>query len=158
VLSDFETWYREHWRPVCAAVSLAAGNTGLGEEAAAEAFARAMAQWSRVRKMESPTGWVYRVAINELRTGARRRRLEQRFLHRHQERHTPPPVEPDDALWRAVAALPPRTRTAVALRYIADLSEREVADAMGISRGTVAATLHAARARLAALLTPAEEA
>jgi DNA-directed RNA polymerase specialized sigma24 family protein len=37
----------------------------------------------------------------------------------------------------------------VALRYVADLGEREIADVMRISPGTVAATLNAARKRLA---------
>jgi RNA polymerase sigma-70 factor (ECF subfamily) len=55
-------------------------------------------------------------------------------------------------LWAAVAQLAPRARTAVALRYIADLSEVEVAEAMGISSGTVAATLNKARTRLGELL------
>ncbi|WP_100349253.1 sigma factor-like helix-turn-helix DNA-binding protein [Luteimicrobium subarcticum] len=43
------------------------------------------------------------------------------------------------------AALSPRARTAVALRYGADLAEAEVADAMNVTRGTVATTLFRAR-------------
>lgn len=154
---DFAQWYAAEWRAVCAAVSLAAGDPALGEEAAAEAFARALAMWRRVGAMESPTGWVYRVALNELRSTGRRRRLEHRFVQRQRETHVPPPAEPDTPLWRAVAALPPRARTAVALRYVADLTERDVADAMGISRGAVAATLSTARTRLAEALRPCEE-
>jgi RNA polymerase sigma-70 factor (ECF subfamily) len=63
-----------------------------------------------------------------------------------------PPAEPDAALWDAVRALPPRARTAVALRYVADLPEAEIADVMGVARGTVAATLSSARRQLAGAL------
>ena len=34
------------------------------------------------------------------------------------------------------------------LRYVLDLEQHEIADAMGVSPGTIASTLHAARARL----------
>ncbi len=61
----------------------------------------------------------------------------------------PPPELPDTAVWRAVATLSPRARTAVALRYVADLTEAQVADAMNVTRGTVATTLSRARRELA---------
>ncbi len=48
-----------------------------------------------------------------------------------------------------MADLPPRQRTAMVLRYVADLTEPEIAQAMGIRRSTVSATLAAARKRLA---------
>ncbi len=44
---------------------------------------------------------------------------------------TPTPGDP--ALWEAVRGLPPRQREAVALRYVGDLSYREVGEAMGCS-------------------------
>jgi RNA polymerase sigma factor (sigma-70 family) len=104
--------------------------------------------------MGRPEAWAYTVALNHVRSRMRRSRLERRYLERQREGHHPPPPEPDTALWAAVAQLAPRARTAVALRYVADLSQAEVAAAMGISRGTVAATLHKARARLAELMDP----
>lgn len=75
-------------------------------------------------------------------------------------RELPRPVEPEETdidLWRAVAALPTRQREAVALRYVADLREAEVAAAMGVSVGAASASLAAARSRLAESLTEAEE-
>ena len=44
----------------------------------------------------------------------------------------------------AIATLPARQREAVVLRYLADLSLADVADAMGCAIGTVKATLHQA--------------
>ena len=61
---------------------------------------------------------------------------------------------PDHELWQAVGRLPRRQRTAIVLRYVADLPEADIAAAMGIARGTVAATLAAARRRLEADLRP----
>ena len=48
----------------------------------------------------------------------------------------------------ALAALPERQRLALFLRYYADLDYAGIAEALGISRGTVSATLHAAHATL----------
>ena len=65
------------------------------------------------------------------------------------------PVEIDAGspeLWDAVRSLPAKQRTAVVLRYVGDYPEAEIAEAMGVTRGTVAATLSAARAALATKL------
>jgi RNA polymerase sigma factor (sigma-70 family) len=151
---EFASWYVRDFGRVCAAVSLALRDPGLGEEATAEAFARALLHWGKVRVADSPNGWVFRVALNHARSVLRRKHLERRYLQRQRVAAVPPPREPDNELWRAVAALPDRMRTAIALRYVADLSEDEVARAMGVTRGTVASTLYRARQRLAVTLTP----
>ena len=64
-------------------------------------------------------------------------------------------VEPerDPALESALRSLPPRRRLVVFLRYFADLSYSEIADVVGISEGTVAATLSGARSALRDALT-----
>lgn len=148
----FSAWYASAYGRVRRAVTLSVGDPGLAEEATAEAFARALVHWKSVLAMGHPEAWVYRVALNQVRSQWRRGRLERRWLERQRIGHQPPPPEPQTAIWLAVAELAPRARTAIALRYIADLSEAEVAAAMEISRGTVAATLHKARVRLGELL------
>jgi DNA-directed RNA polymerase specialized sigma24 family protein len=47
----------------------------------------------------------------------------------------PPPEAPDGDLWARVAALPPRQRDAVVLRFVGDLDHRAVAAALGTSPG-----------------------
>ncbi|WP_168210017.1 sigma-70 family RNA polymerase sigma factor [Oerskovia sp. KBS0722] len=154
---DFADWYCGAYPTVCRALRLAAGDAGLGEEVAAEAFARALVDWRKVSRLASPAGWVYGVGLNELRHTRRRLVLEQRHLARQRAESTDPPSAPDDQLWRAVARLAPRARTAVALRYVADLPEAEIAEIMGVARGTVAATLSSARKQLALQLAPVPE-
>jgi DNA-directed RNA polymerase specialized sigma24 family protein len=107
--------------------------------------------------MDSPGGWVYRVALNDLRCRMRRRALESRLLGRERLRPIPPP-DIDPELWDAVGALPGRQREAIVLRYVGDLTERDVAGVLGISEGAASAALVAARRRLAEQLTDRKEA
>lgn len=146
---DFAAWYGSTYPRVRRSLTLAVGDAELADEATAEAFARALERWQHVRGLGAPHAWVHTVGLNLVRSTLRRRRLERRWAARQQVVHEPPPPEPDGPLWRAVAALPERMRVAVALRYVADLTEQQVADAMGITRGAVASTLSHARARLA---------
>jgi RNA polymerase sigma factor (sigma-70 family) len=48
----------------------------------------------------------------------------------------------DGEIWSAVAALPPRQRAAVALRFIGDLSHREIAAAIGCTEAASRQSLH----------------
>jgi RNA polymerase sigma-70 factor (ECF subfamily) len=146
---DFDAWYGREAPRVLASVTLAVGDRWLAEEATAEAFARALERWPAVREARSPSAWVYTVALNQVRSAARRRQVERRFLHRQRPDVAHPAPPPDVALWRAVGELPPRMRTVVALRYVGDLPQAQIAEVLGVTPGTVASTLHDARAKLA---------
>jgi RNA polymerase sigma-70 factor (ECF subfamily) len=148
-IAGFEPWYLCEHPKVLAALTWVAGDPHVAADATDEAFARAYASWRKVESMASPGGWVYRVALNVVRRRMRRVALEQRTAE------PPPEVTEvvDHEIWSVVQQLPERQRVAVVLRYLLDLPEKEVAMAMGISRGTVASTLAAARLRLASWLT-----
>lgn len=149
----FAGWYRAQHAGVVRTLAAVIGDVDEAGEAADEAFARALERWARVSAMATPTGWVYRVALNVARRRARRAALHRRLVRRHRAGWAV--MQPVDAeLWAAVRRLPERQRMAVALRYIADLPEAVIAEAMGVAAGTVSATLHAARRRLAADLAP----
>lgn len=147
--AGFEAWYLREHPKVVAALTWVAGDPDVAAEATDEAFARAYASWRKVETMASPGGWVYRVALNVVRRRMRHAALEQRKVQ--------PPVAVaevvDHEIWAVVQQLPERQRVAVVLRYLLDLPEKEVAMAMGVSRGTVASALAAARLRLASWLT-----
>ena len=150
---DFTAWYESEHPRVLGVLCALSGELDVAREATDEAFVRAFARWGRVRKMASPGGWTYRVALNELRRSLR---------HRARERSTPnepakvvPTTDPD--LWDLVRRLPERQRLAVVLRYIADLPEQAIADVMGITRSTAASTLTQARDRLGEWMEAAEQ-
>ena len=146
---EFTDWYHEAWPRVVRALVTYTGDRDRGADAAAEAFARALERWSEPnRRPEQPTTWVIVVAFNV----AKKQYMRNRRQHPPE---IPKLVEldaPDLDLWNAVRQLPRRQRQAVALRYASDLTERDVAEVMGISQGAVAATLSSARSRLRTLL------
>ena len=147
---SFDGWYRAEHARVLAMLTVVAGDADLAREATAEAFTRALERWDRVGAMDSPSAWTYRVGVNLLRRRVRRAAFERRLLQDAPAPAPPPAVESE--LWEAVRALPVRQRTAVALRYVCDLPQDEIAAVMGVALGTVSATLTAARRRLAATL------
>lgn len=153
-MDRFEDWYGAQHARVLVAVTVLSGDLDTARDVTAEAFARALGHWDRIQTMANPTGWTYTVALNLLRRRRRRSLLHSAFL----SGSTPIPNSElgFDAVrldvMRAVQRLPARARTAVVLRYVADLTEAEVAEIMGVAPGTVAATLSNARRKLAVLL------
>jgi RNA polymerase sigma factor (sigma-70 family) len=147
----FEAWYRAAHPRLLAALVVATGDLDGARDATSEAFTRALQHWSRVQSMDSPEAWVHRVGINIVRRRHHRRVLEERLLRR-QRPEAAPPVQIASEVWDALASLPLRQRQALALRYLLGMTQAEVADAMGVARGTAAATLHAARRNLAGRL------
>ena len=154
---SFEDWYRDLYANLVRSLAIMAGSTPTAEEIAGEAFARALARWDRVGRMVSPEGWTYRVAVNVLRRRQRRAALEQKFFGRQSP---PAPSLPDDThleVWEAVRSLAPRSREAIVLRYVSDLTEAAVARAMGISEGAASSLLAEARRTLARRLEVSEQ-
>jgi RNA polymerase sigma-70 factor (ECF subfamily) len=153
----FTAWYRNEHPRLLATMTIVTRDLHVAQDVTAEAFARALGAWQRVSAMDSPSGWTYRVAVNLAHRRARRAAIEQRLLRRVAPRADRVddgiPAEHAIALWDAVRALPPRARTAIALRYTAGLTEAEVAAAMKIAVGTASATLANARRKLAAALS-----
>jgi RNA polymerase sigma factor (sigma-70 family) len=148
---EFEQWYEGEHPRLLTSLTVAAGDLHLAAEVTDEAFARAYERWTRVSSMESPAGWTYITALNVLRRRARRRSIEQR-LHLRSRRNDDRPPDWSVEVWDALGQLPVRERTAMALRYVADMTTDQIADAMGIASGTVGSTLSAARRNLACAL------
>lgn len=149
----FETWYvREHSRMIVTLL-LTTGDLDLASESVDEACARAFARWDRVVAMQSPTGWVYSVAVNHARRLARRKRLERSLSPRFASpAHVPPEAS---EIWQLVATLAERQRQVVVLRHVGNLKEVEIAEALHISRSTVSTTLRDAHRRMDSLLNDA---
>jgi RNA polymerase sigma factor (sigma-70 family) len=97
--------------------------------------------------MAAPEAWVHRVAQNLATSWVRRRMAERRATHRLQAQRVEAQIEPTDdvvALRSEIKRLPARQRTALVLRYFADLPAAQVGVVMGCSEGTVRALSHQA--------------
>lgn len=143
------------------------GDRSEAEDLAQEALARAYSRWRTVRGHDE--AWVARVTTNLAIGRWRRRRLAAErdaaargavLLTRGDGLPGGRPGGPAEArvdrvdLVRALRALPRRQREVVALRYLADRPEAEVADLLGCSTGAVKQHAHRGLAALRARLGP----
>jgi RNA polymerase sigma-70 factor (sigma-E family) len=129
------------------------------EDLVQECLFRVARRWPRVRKLDHPAAYARTVLVNlALDEGKRRSRrraeLQPTAGVRLQEQEDDSAVqvigrvEASADLLQALGELPPRQRVALVLRYFEDLSEAEVARAMGCSVGTVKSTTSRALERL----------
>jgi RNA polymerase sigma factor (sigma-70 family) len=116
-------------------------------DAVQETFARAIASRASFRGEGRLEAWLWGTLINVCR--AHRRSTSRNGSAPLQELATrPDALAHDDDLRRAIRALPERQRAVLFLRHYADLNYEQIGHALGVRRGTVAATLHAAHAAI----------
>jgi RNA polymerase sigma-70 factor (sigma-E family) len=123
---------------------LLTGSRADAEDLLQTALAKTYLAWPRIADRGALDGYVRRVMVNTQTSRWRLRRVNETPTADLPERAGVDPVagaDLHDALWRALATLPPRQRAAVVLRYYEDLTEVETADALGISIGTVKSTV-----------------
>ncbi len=99
-------------------------------EATAEALAYGWEHWDRLRHMDNPAGYLYRVARTKARQTSKRKPVLPGVSVSHL-----PHVEP--GLPRALGRLSEKQRTVVWLVYGLEWQQREVADLLGVSEDTV---------------------
>jgi RNA polymerase sigma-70 factor (sigma-E family) len=149
---EFDDVYAAWWSRLVRTAYAVSGDLGVAEDAVQTAFAKAFRSWRRISRLEAPEAYLRRMAVNEVLND---RRLARR---RHEITSAAPPERAgaggsDDALthdelWRAVTTLPPRQRAVLVLRYYEDLSEQQIAEALGCRPGTVKSQASAALASL----------
>jgi RNA polymerase sigma-70 factor (ECF subfamily) len=112
-----------------------------------EAFARALRSRGDLRHLDRLDGWLWHTLVNVCRVEKRRPIDALQAV-----READPKGLPDDwsELRALIAALPERQRLVLFLRHYADLDYEQIAGVARVRRGTVAATLHAAHARIRA--------
>ncbi|TMK59782.1 MAG: sigma-70 family RNA polymerase sigma factor [Actinobacteria bacterium] len=144
---------RDDYPRLVNAVALLTGDLPAAEDAVQEALVRAWIRSDRGDVIESLPAWVAVVAMNLTRSGWRRVTAERRA------RALLASVVADDSrgvdrvdIQRALAGLPRRQRQIAVLRYFLQMDTREVADALGVSEGTVKNSLSKARDALAVTL------
>jgi RNA polymerase sigma-70 factor (ECF subfamily) len=150
--------YAGQYRRLVGLLTALAGSQAEAEEAVQEAFVRALGLTGRRAVVDDPEAWLYRVAVNVLRSRWRRVLAGRRAT----ERLSPPDGVGRDAvagvdarmeLLHAMRRLPFVQREALTLHYLADLPLDTIAARLGIPLGTVKARLSRGRASLARLLT-----
>lgn len=144
----FETFFRDEYERLFRALCLFTGTTHEAEEVAQEAFVIVWERWDRVEGMDSPTGYLYRVAMN-----AARRRFRRGKLIRHDVEEPSPVddfqrVEDQDQAWRALRSLPPQQRAALILVGYLSCSSEEAAQILGNKASTVRVLTARARAAI----------
>jgi RNA polymerase sigma-70 factor (sigma-E family) len=161
---DYDDFYVAVWPRLVRTTYAVSGDLGVAEDAVQTALAKAYRSWRRISRLEAPEAYVRRMAVNEV-LNTRRRAHTRREVVRATLPDAPGPGSDEpgarDELWSAVSALPPRQRAVLVLRYYEDLSEQQIADALGCRPGTVKSQAAAALATLRRRLdeqTPAGEA
>ena len=139
VRAEVSAFCRREWPRLVGSLSLFTGDSDLAEELAQETLARVCRDWRKVSTLDSPGAWAHRVALNLARSHFRHRAVARRHLNRlaAAAQIDAPDAATVIAVRHAVAMLPLRQRTALVLRYFADLSVAETAEAMRCPQGTV---------------------
>ncbi len=142
--------YQAHYAMLVRTATMLVGDVATAEDVVQESFIAMHRGWWRLRDTSKVLPYLRRSVINKSRSVLRRRAVADRHLRAR----TPDlPSAEESALageqrssvLEALSALPSRQREVVILRYYADLSEAEIAEALGISRGAVKS--HTARAK-----------
>ncbi len=156
-LEELATWLEDGYARSFRTACLIVGNRADAEEAVQEAYLRAWRFRGSLPAGADLRRWLYRVVVNtcnsKLRTEIphRDRRADAEHLADVVGRRDEVAgADESHDVVRALADLPTHLRVVVVLRYYADLSEREIATAIGRAPGTVKSRLHEARRLLAA--------
>jgi RNA polymerase sigma-70 factor (sigma-E family) len=141
--------YAAHYRSLVRLAALLVRDVGTAEEVVQDSFVAMHAGWRRLRDSDKALSYLRQAVVNRSRSVLRHRVVVDRNAP------APPPDMPSaehgaialferSAVIAALRTLPARQREALVLRFYADMSEAQIADAMQISRGAVKS--HTARA------------
>ncbi len=144
---DFDVWYRSRFDSLVRLAYLMVGSQETARDLTQDAMVGVLRQWDRV---DEPDRYARRAVANACRSHQRRLALVRR--------HPVTPAAPAELgageLGDALAKLSERQRTALLLRYWADLPESEIAGILGLRRGTVASLIHRGLAELRKVIEP----
>ncbi len=145
---DYTAYVEGCWSRLFRTAHALTGDRHEAEDLLQSVLVKAYGSWGRVSQAADRDAYVRRVMVNQLISWRRRPR------HRRELAYADPPeratashesgVVDSNAMWAALATLPPRRRAVVVLRYYEDLSEREIAAVLGIAPGTVKSQCSAA--------------
>jgi len=138
---DFDRWYADRFEQLVRLAYLLVGSSDVARDLTQDAMVRVLRKW---RTIEDPDRYARRAVVNACNSHHRRRAL----IRRHPEPDPGTYELPARELTDALAQLTAKQRAVLVLRYWGDLPEAEIAEVLGMKRGTVASHLHRAHARL----------
>jgi len=142
--SELRSLFEALYPPLVRRLTLVVGDSAAAEDAAAEAFARMLASWSKVRRYDDPAGWLRTVSLRiALRARSRRVRGHQSPEGAHEG-----DLAAAEDVRAAVRKLPKMQRAAIVLHYFDSLTLTEIGSTLGCSPKTAGVHLHRARERL----------
>ena len=137
---SFEEYVAARWSRLVRSAVLMGADVHAAEDVVQTALAKCYLAWSRVSRADDPDAYVHRVLINTLTDSRRRRSSLETPIKQLPDRASGDGADErarDDALRRALRALPLEQRQVLVLRYYADLTELQIASALGVAAGTV---------------------
>ncbi len=145
---DFEVFFRAEYTRLSRAMLLLTGDRAEAEDLAQESMSRVYERWERVRRMDSPTGYLYRTALN-----LNRKRLRRLAVHAKRVAAMRLPdalqiAEDRVEALRAVASLPAPQREALVLVEWLGYDAEEAGKILAIEAASVRGRLHRARKTL----------
>jgi RNA polymerase sigma-70 factor (sigma-E family) len=154
--------FAAHYRSLVRLATLLLRQHGPAEEIVQDAYVALHANWRRLREADRALAYLRQSVVNRSRSALRRRVVADRYAATATRVLDAPSAESGalnalehTAMIDALRVLPARQREALVLRYYVDLSEAEIAEVMGVSRGAVKS--HASRG-MAALRRSVERA
>jgi RNA polymerase sigma-70 factor (sigma-E family) len=134
--------YRAQRLPLLRLAVLLTDDPATAEDVVQDAFLALQRRWHAVDPAAA-AGYLRTSVVNGVRTLYRRSRVARRHLHAAGPEDVPPAdlavllTEEQREVVEALRTLPRRQREVLVLRYWSELSEAEIASALGIARGTV---------------------
>ena len=145
----FEQFFEAEYTHLSEALYLLTGDPFEAEDVAQEAMARVLERWERIRTMDSPTGYVYRTAMNLNRKRVRRLAVRARrvFADVPTPDHSTVIGDQQDVR-QALAKISAREREALVLVDWLEMSADEAGSVLGIKASSVRVRLHRGRTNL----------
>lgn len=147
---DFATFFECAYPRILAQAIILCGSREDAEDAVQEAFVEAYRSWDRIADYDLPEAWVHRATVQRLWKAYRKRKTGQDRLLRlpvPEQSSTERTAEAREVLG-LLAGLPPRQRITMVLFCLHGWSQQEVAAALRMTRGGVAANVSKARQTL----------
>ncbi|MEP7332821.1 MAG: SigE family RNA polymerase sigma factor [Terracoccus sp.] len=150
---QFEAFVNQHGQSLLRLAYVLTGDPHRCQDLTQTALANAYRQWDKVESARAPEAYVRRMLVNAHLDWHRRRSSTEQPTELTPQQLVSVSDHADgvasrDHLRGLLATLAPRARTTLVLRYYLDLTDEAVAEAMGISAGSVRATASRALASL----------